>query len=154
MVCSCYYLVILCDSRRSFMCLQDELPTGLLTPLRRESQSSSGSETQEATLQVSLQPVSHTETVIATTPTPPTSPRPPLPSILEAAIKAEPKVEVERIASPGAEETVPQARYVLFRPSLLHPCSFLPKTLIFLSVISIKKKIMHIKIVPKCGYCT
>lgn len=110
MMCSGYYLMVVCDSRGCLMCLQDELPTGLLTPLRRESQSSSGSETQEATLQVSLQPVSHTETVIATTPTPPTSPRPPLPSILEAAIKAEPKVEVERIASPGAEETVPQAR--------------------------------------------
>lgn len=130
-----------------FNVLQDELPTGLLTPLRRESQSSSGSETQEATLQVSLQPVSHTETVIATTPTPPTSPRPPLPSILEAAIKAEPKVEVERIASPGAEETVPQARYVMFHPSLfyLYLCLFLPKTQISLVFFLIcNYKIMHI----------
>lgn len=144
MMCFSYYLMVVCDSR---CCLQDELPTGLLTPLRRESQSSSGSETQEATLQVSLQPVSHTETVIATTPTPPTSPRPPLPSILEAAIKAEPKVEVERIASPGAEETVPQARYFMFHPSLfyLYLCLFLPKTYIFLvfSLFAIKK-LMHI----------
>lgn len=148
MMCSGYYLMVVCDSWGCLMYLQDELPTGLLTPLRRESQSSSGSETQEATLQVSLQPVSHTETVIATTPTPPTSPRPPLPSILEAAIKAEPKVEVERIASPGAEETVPQARYiVMFHPSLfyLYLCLFLPKTQIFLvfSLFAIKK-IMHI----------
>lgn len=136
MMCSGYYLMFVCDSWGCLMYLQDELPTGLLTPLRRESQSSSGSETQEATLQVSLQPVSHTETVIATTPTPPTSPRPPLPTILEAAIKAEPKVEVERIASPGAEETVPQARYIVmfFHPSLfyLYLCSFLLKTQIFL----------------------
>lgn len=103
----------------------------MITPLRRESQSSTSSENQEtaaavATLQVvsaaSLQPVSHTETVIATvnsspapSPSPPASPR--LPSILEAAIKAEPKVEVERLPSPtggSSDDLMPQARYINF----------------------------------------
>lgn len=132
--------------------MQDDIQPGLLTPVRRESQSStgSGSETQEtasavATLQVvsaaSLQPVSHTETVIATTPSPPATPTPTttttaaaagaaaaapaptatatptsLPSILEAAIKAEPKTEVDRLPSPtsnNGEEVVPQARVYL-----------------------------------------
>ncbi|KAL1139420.1 hypothetical protein AAG570_006404, partial [Ranatra chinensis] len=64
----------------------------------------------------SLQPVAHTETVIATvTASPPPSP-PRLPSILEAAIKAEPKVEVERLpSSPNsvADERVSQARVYL-----------------------------------------
>ncbi|XP_046664009.1 transcription factor AP-4 [Homalodisca vitripennis] len=110
---------------------EEPLAAGLLTPLRRESQSSTGSESvgQEtasavATLQVvsaaSLQPVSHTETVIATTPSPPTSPSPAtasrLPTMLESAIKAEPKVEVERLSSPSGtngEEVVPQARVYL-----------------------------------------
>uniref|UniRef100_T1IEK4 Uncharacterized protein n=1 Tax=Rhodnius prolixus TaxID=13249 RepID=T1IEK4_RHOPR len=60
-----------------------------------------------------LQPVAHTETVIATVTSPPTSPR--LPSILEAAIKAEPKVEVERLPSPHSvhEERMSQARVYL-----------------------------------------
>lgn len=111
----------------NFKCFffQDESQPAMITPLRRESQSSTSSETQEtaqavATLQVvsaaSLQPVSHTETVIATaalSPSPPASPR--LPSILEAAIKAEPKVEVERLPSPSGtsgDELMPQSRYV------------------------------------------
>uniref|UniRef100_A0A1B6E9A6 BHLH domain-containing protein n=1 Tax=Clastoptera arizonana TaxID=38151 RepID=A0A1B6E9A6_9HEMI len=100
---------------------EEESQPAMLTPLRRESQSSTNSESHETTLQVvsavSLQPVSHTETVIATaalTPSPPASPR--LPSILEAAIKAEPKVEVERLPSPSGssgDELVPQSRVYL-----------------------------------------
>jgi hypothetical protein len=97
----------------------------VITPIRRESQSSGGvvlTAQQEtaaavANLQVvsasSLQPVAHTETVIATvTPSPPASP-PRLPSILEAAIKAEPKVEVERLPSPNSvtpDDRLSQAR--------------------------------------------
>lgn len=109
---------------------EEECQPAMITPLRRESQSSTSSENQEtaaavATLQVvsaaSLQPVSHTETVIATvnaspapSPSPPASPR--LPSILEAAIKAEPKVEVERLPSPtggSGDDLMPQARVYL-----------------------------------------
>jgi len=46
------------------------------------------------------------------------SPPPPeqrLPSVLEAAIKAEPKVEVERLPSPtsASDDVTPQARYVI-----------------------------------------
>ncbi|XP_075224780.1 transcription factor cropped isoform X2 [Lycorma delicatula] len=127
---------------------EEEIQPAVITPIRRESGSSSGSEAtgpsvmsqqQEtaaavATLQVvsaaSLQPVSHTETVIATVnSTPPASPQPAsspaapnstsnasrLTSILEAAIKAEPKVEVERIPSPNssAGDELTQARVYL-----------------------------------------
>jgi transcription factor AP-4 len=37
-----------------------------------------------------------------------------LPSVLEAAIKAEPKVEVERLPSPtsASDDVTPQARYI------------------------------------------
>lgn len=51
--------------------------------------------------QVGLQPVAHTETVIATTASPPPV-EPRLPSVLEAVIKAEPKVEVERLPTPSS----------------------------------------------------
>ncbi|XP_039283707.1 helix-loop-helix protein 11 isoform X2 [Nilaparvata lugens] len=122
---------------------EEEMQPAVITPIRRESGSSTASESaatgvavaasqqqQEtaaavATLQVvsaaSLQPVAHTETVIATVnATPPASPKaavaaaskvaasvaaaPSTPrlTILEAAIKAEPKVEVERIPSPSS----------------------------------------------------
>jgi transcription factor AP-4 len=47
-------------------------------------------------------------------PPPPVSPQPEqrLPSVLEAAIKAEPKVEVERLPSPtsASDDVTPQAR--------------------------------------------
>ena len=51
-------------------------------------------------------------------PPPPPPPPPPeqrLPSVLEAAIKAEPKVEVERLPSPtsASDDVTPQARYVI-----------------------------------------
>lgn len=103
---------------------EEEQPA-VITPLRRSDMSgvvlSGAAETAAAVanLQVvsasSLQPVAHTETVIATvTNSPPTSPR--LPTILEAAIKAEPKVEVERLHSPHSvsqEERMSQARVYL-----------------------------------------
>jgi transcription factor AP-4 len=40
-----------------------------------------------------------------------------LPSVLEAAIKAEPKVEVERLPSPtsASDDVTPQARFVYDR---------------------------------------
>ncbi|KAK9507295.1 hypothetical protein O3M35_007182 [Rhynocoris fuscipes] len=88
--------------------------SAVITPLRREAAETVAA---VANLQVvsanSLQPVAHTETVIATVTSPPTSPR--LPSILEAAIKAEPKVEVERLPSPHSvhEERMSQARVYL-----------------------------------------
>lgn len=66
----------------------------------------------------SLPPVGHTQTVVCSPP-PSRSPSPEpsveqrLPSVLEAAIKAEPKVEVERLPSPTAahEETTPSRMY-------------------------------------------
>ncbi|KAK9507293.1 hypothetical protein O3M35_007182 [Rhynocoris fuscipes] len=92
----------------------EEDSSAVITPLRREAAETVAA---VANLQVvsanSLQPVAHTETVIATVTSPPTSPR--LPSILEAAIKAEPKVEVERLPSPHSvhEERMSQARVYL-----------------------------------------
>lgn len=63
-------------------------------------------------------PVGHTQTVVCS-PTPSRSPSPSpapeqrLPSVLEAAIKAEPKVEVERLPSPNTshEESTPARLY-------------------------------------------
>lgn len=128
---------------------QEEMQPAVITPIRRESGSSTASEAapaaaasqqQEtaaavATLQVvsaaALQPVSHTETVIATVnASPPASPKAPASkaapkaaasstprlTILEAAIKAEPRVEVERIPSPNspaAGDELTQARVYL-----------------------------------------
>ncbi|XP_073989628.1 transcription factor cropped isoform X8 [Rhodnius prolixus] len=90
----------------------------VITPMRREALGGAAETVAAvANLQVvsanALQPVAHTETVIATVTSPPTSPR--LPSILEAAIKAEPKVEVERLPSPHSvhEERMSQARVYL-----------------------------------------
>lgn len=92
----------------------------VITPMRREVLSGAAETVAAvANLQVvsgsALQPVAHTETVIATvTGSPPASPR--LPSILEAAIKAEPKVEVERLPSPHSlshEDRMSQARVYL-----------------------------------------
>lgn len=62
----------------------------------------------------SLPPVGHTQTVVCSPP-PSRSPSPEpqrLPSVLEAAIKAEPKVEVERLPSPGPEDATPSRLYV------------------------------------------
>lgn len=91
----------------------------VITPMRREALGGAAETVAAvANLQVvsanALQPVAHTETVIATVTSPPTSPR--LPSILEAAIKAEPKVEVERLPSPHSvhEERMSQARLIFF----------------------------------------
>lgn len=67
----------------------------------------------------SIPPVGHTQTVVCSPPTSRSpSPQPVqeqrLPSVLEAAIKAEPKVEVERLPSPNTphEEAVPTRLYV------------------------------------------
>ncbi|XP_066902443.1 transcription factor AP-4 isoform X3 [Halyomorpha halys] len=99
---------------------EDTTGAAVITPLRREVLSGAAETVAAvANLQVvsgtSLQPVAHTETVIATvTPSPPHSPR--LPSILEAAIKAEPKVEVERLPSPHSlsnDDRMSQARVYL-----------------------------------------
>lgn len=81
-------------------------------------------ENEEISLQLvtadSLPPVAHTQTVVCSPPNS-RSPSPEtvvvqerLPSVLEAAIKAEPKVEVERLPSPnpGHEETSPSRLYV------------------------------------------
>lgn len=75
--------------------------------MRRELSGAAETVAAVANLQVvsasAMQPVAHTETVIATvTNSPPPSPNARLPSILEAAIKAEPKVEVERLPSPNS----------------------------------------------------
>lgn len=60
----------------------------------------------------SVPPVGHTQTVVcspinsrSSSPTPPSPDEQRLPSVLEAAIKAEPKVEVERLPSPNRECT-------------------------------------------------
>lgn len=99
---------------------EDDTSGAVITPMRREILSGAAETVAAvANLQVvsgtSLQPVAHTETVIATvTGSPPQSPR--LPSILEAAIKAEPKVEVERLPSPHSlshEDRMSQARVYL-----------------------------------------
>ncbi|CAH1403831.1 unnamed protein product [Nezara viridula] len=99
---------------------EDTTGAAVITPMRREVMSGAAETVAAvANLQVvsgtSLQPVAHTETVIATvTPSPPHSPR--LPSILEAAIKAEPKVEVERLPSPHSlsnDDRMSQARVYL-----------------------------------------
>ncbi|XP_014249196.1 transcription factor AP-4 isoform X2 [Cimex lectularius] len=103
---------------------EEEENGAVITPMRREVLNGSAETVAAvANLQVvsanSLQPVAHTETVIATvTNSPPNSPSSRLPSILEAAIKAEPKVEVERLPSPHAvattqEERMSQARVYL-----------------------------------------
>lgn len=68
----------------------------------------------------SIPPVGHTQTVVCSPPASRSpSPQPVqqeqrLPSVLEAAIKAEPKVEVERLPSPNTphEETAPARLYV------------------------------------------
>lgn len=67
----------------------------------------------------SLPPVARTQTVVTCSPGVSRSPSPEpaerrLPSVLEAAIKAEPKVEVERLPSPGtaAPEEPPARVYV------------------------------------------
>lgn len=65
----------------------------------------------------SLPPVGHTQTVVCSPPpsrSPSPEPEQRLPSVLEAAIKAEPKVEVERLPSPNPphEENTPSRLYV------------------------------------------
>lgn len=65
----------------------------------------------------SIPPVAHTQTVVCSPPaTRSPSPDPVeqerLPSVLEAAIKAEPKVEVERLPSPNHEDASPGRIYV------------------------------------------
>lgn len=67
----------------------------------------------------SLPPVGHTQTVVCSPPTsrspsPEPSSEQRLPSVLEAAIKAEPKVEVERLPSPNTphDEGTPARLYV------------------------------------------
>ncbi|RZB40465.1 hypothetical protein BDFB_002401 [Asbolus verrucosus] len=77
--------------------------------------------TEELALQLvsaeSLPPVGHTQTVVCSPPNSRSpSPEPQeqrLPSVLEAAIKAEPKVEVERLPSPnpGHEDAAPSRLY-------------------------------------------
>lgn len=80
-------------------------------------------EAEDISLQVvtadSLPPVGHTQTVVCSPP-PSRSPSPEptteqrLPSVLEAAIKAEPKVEVERLPTPNPpqEENTPNRIYI------------------------------------------
>lgn len=79
-------------------------------------------ETEELNLQLvapeSLPPVGHTQTVGCSPPTsrspsPTPTPEQRLPSVLEAAIKAEPKVEVERLPSPNNshEDNTPARLY-------------------------------------------
>lgn len=78
-------------------------------------------ETEELNLQLvapeSLPPVGHTQTVSCSPPTsrspsPIPTPEQRLPSVLEAAIKAEPKVEVERLPSPNnSHEEAPARLY-------------------------------------------
>uniref|UniRef100_A0A0A9WXA3 Transcription factor AP-4 n=2 Tax=Lygus hesperus TaxID=30085 RepID=A0A0A9WXA3_LYGHE len=101
---------------------EDDNGGAVITPMRREMSGAAETVAAVANLQVvsasSLQPVAHTETVIATvTNSPPPSPNARLPSILEAAIKAEPKVEVERLPSPHSvssmEDRHSQARVYL-----------------------------------------
>ncbi|KAF5304553.1 hypothetical protein FQA39_LY09604 [Lamprigera yunnana] len=86
-------------------------------------QMSSAEDTEDLSLQVvtadSLPPVGHTQTVMCSPPTSRSpSPKPALeqrlPSVLEAAIKAEPKVEVERLPSPSPplEENTPNRIYI------------------------------------------
>lgn len=67
----------------------------------------------------SLPPVGHTQTVVCSppasrSPSPEPAPEQRLPSVLEAAIKAEPKVEVERLPTPNSspEETTPARLYL------------------------------------------
>ncbi|XP_044747826.1 transcription factor AP-4 isoform X2 [Coccinella septempunctata] len=82
-------------------------------------------ENEEIALQLvapdSLPPVGHTQTVVCSPvrsrtvspePEPPFDPEQRLPSVLEAAIKAEPKVEVERLPSPHAEESATPGRFL------------------------------------------
>lgn len=80
-------------------------------------------ETEELGLQLvnadSLPPVGHTQTIVCSppvsrSPSPEPAAEQRLPSVLEAAIKAEPKVEVERLPSPNAphEEGTPARLYV------------------------------------------
>ncbi|EFA02027.2 transcription factor AP-4 [Tribolium castaneum] len=73
--------------------------------------------TEELALQLvsaeCLPPVGHTQTVVCSPPvsrSPSPEPEQRLPSVLEAAIKAEPKVEVERLPSPnpGHEDAAPR----------------------------------------------
>lgn len=77
-------------------------------------------ETEELGLQLvnadSLPPVGHTQTIVCSppasrSPSPEPAAEQRLPSVLEAAIKAEPKVEVERLPSPN-EEGTPARLYV------------------------------------------
>ncbi|KAF5305903.1 hypothetical protein FQR65_LT07514 [Abscondita terminalis] len=84
---------------------------------------SAAEEAEDISLQVvnadSLPPVGHTQTVVCSpppsrSPSPEPTPEQRLPSVLEAAIKAEPKVEVERLPSPNPphEENTPNRIYI------------------------------------------
>ncbi|KAK5644213.1 hypothetical protein RI129_008058 [Pyrocoelia pectoralis] len=86
-------------------------------------QMSSTEDTEDIALQVvtadSLPPIGHTQTVVCSeppsrTPSPEPTPEQRLPSVLEAAIKAEPKVEVERLPSPNPsnEESTSSRIYI------------------------------------------
>lgn len=86
-------------------------------------QMSSTEDTEDIALQVvtadSLPPIGHTQTVVCSeppsrTPSPEPTPEQRLPSVLEAAIKAEPKVEVERLPSPNPpnEESTSNRIYI------------------------------------------
>lgn len=87
-------------------------------------QMSSPEDPEDISLQVvaaeSLPPIGHTQTVVCSeppsrTPSPEPTPEQRLPSVLEAAIKAEPKVEVERLPSPNpppTEETASSRIYI------------------------------------------
>lgn len=92
-----------------------------LLQLQQQTHLYSVEESEELGLQLlaadSLPPVARTQTVVTCSPNVSRSPSPEpapeqrLPSVLEAAIKAEPKVEVERLPSPNTpHEEVPPAR--------------------------------------------
>lgn len=95
-----------------------------LLQLQQQTHLYSVEESEELGLQLlaadSLPPVARTQTVVTCSPNVSRSPSPEpapeqrLPSVLEAAIKAEPKVEVERLPSPNTphEEVAPARIYV------------------------------------------
>ncbi|KAJ8945417.1 hypothetical protein NQ318_009872 [Aromia moschata] len=107
------------ERERSLRLLLEEQVRQLETQLFQQQQQQQTQifqmeETEEMGLQLvtadSLPPVGHTQTVVCSPPnsrSPSPMPEQRLPSVLEAAIKAEPKVEVERLPSPNTshEET-------------------------------------------------